>query len=114
MLAVSQPLKDIVLLPASWYTAAPLLIFPFTLALLMLFNPVYFTAYKNLYILTKIISTAGIVRYVFSAIMVMRQNATLATNYARKLLAILLIFFVFDVILVIYEFYKKGGNAECK
>jgi hypothetical protein len=114
MLVISHPLQDITLLTASWYAATPLLVLPVALAVLLLFDAEHFGAYQKLYILAKVISAAGIVRYIVTAYRLMRVNGTLITDYSVKLLVILLIFCVIDVILAIYEFFRKGGSTECK
>jgi hypothetical protein len=110
IIAASHPLQSIYLLPVSWFVAAPLLALPCILAFLLLYDEAHFPAYRNLYVFKKWSSALGILRYGASALFLIGENESLVTKYSLRLLAFLLIFFVIDVILAIYEFTRKGGG----
>jgi hypothetical protein len=113
LLIFSHSVLPVTLLPATWYVAVPLLVLPPVLAVLLAFDDSP-GAYRNIYILVKIMSAVGTEHFVVSAFLQLRRNGLFVTDYLIKQMGIMQIFFLIDVILVIYVVFKKGGGTECR
>ena len=105
---------SIELLPLSWYAAAPLLIIPVILALPAFSgkNP----HCRDFYIYTKILSIPGLIIYILRDYKYALAAAALNKMYSFERLIDVVLFLLFDVIIMLVLFIKakKTEGNSCK
>ena len=109
--------RPIVTLPATWYAAAPLLVFPFVLQLLCQLEGDHAAVYGKLYLLTKGLSALGCLIYV-ARIWGSAFSETNGIDYyafsESKSFNVFVLFFLIDVILIIITKIRKKRKGGAK
>lgn len=105
---------SIELLPLSWYAAAPLLIIPVILAIPAFSGNAPHC--RDFYIYTKILSIPGLIIYILRDYKYALAAAALNNLYSLERLIAVVLFLLFDVIIMLVLFIKtkKTEGNSCK
>lgn len=111
--------SDFFVLPLSWYVSIPLIILPFILCILIQHHPEENKVLLTLYVFTKIVSIISLAMYFVIFFQKAIYDVKIKDFYLLKNLIQVMLFFLFDVIILVIIFIKRICNKqtdglECK